>query len=194
MKKLVASRITTGIYNYTRLAIVPSLMGVLLGSLASPTPSGKKYWTGETNIVATVAGYEREAVLQTGETVITYTDKVDDMCTNYMAVLFYVLSPHPCRGKVFRLKGVSNDPYFLGPEYKMGTLYYFPYRPDLVNDGVGKNWMSVITKEDLKQNDMNTHWKMTVATIWGEQYFPDRHSAMRRISEIEKKLQPLLMN
>lgn len=161
--------------------------GLLFGDVKPPLRTVDKYWTGETNLVAAVCGYERSAIIENGEVITIYSDTIDDMCTNYTAILFHVLSPASCRGRRFRLKGLPDEPYFLPYEYIPGRLYYFPFRPDLTNKGEERKMEIVINRDDLIPGDLGTHWKMTVATIFGERYFTNSLSARKELASIEDK-------
>jgi hypothetical protein len=153
----------------------------------SPLPMGKKYWTDHTNVVAAVSAYERTVALPTGEQIPAYSLAVDEKCTNYTAVIFYILSPVECAGAYFRLEAVPPEPGsgYLPPAYYTNTTYYFPYMGTNSLAGSLSNAMywCGITASDLSR-PITSAGRMNVGKTSGKRYYPSVRDAVEALEDL----------
>ena len=156
-----------------------------------------RYWTGESNIVATVSAYERLTRLPSGETVPYFSTEIDSLCTNYTAIVFYVLSPPEYAGKYFRLGAIPPEPLSgsLPLAYNFGELYYFGLlRARIVSDGLpsadhknDRHYWSGITPDELTVFSSSISGRMNVGTITGTPYYATVKKAQEALNALEKK-------
>lgn len=188
--------------NKKRAKVLAPLAGVLTSLLhvsGSETDApGPRYWTGESNIVATVSAYERVTRLPTGETVPYFSTEIDGMCTNYTAIVFYVLSPPECAGKYFRLEAIQPEPLSgsLPLAYYFGKLYYFGMsRSRAPKDGLPSadhgedpySWFWGIAPDDLATFPVPTPGRMNIGKTTGTIYYTTIKEANEALNVLEKK-------
>lgn len=83
---------------------------------------------GKKGCVATVAAYEREQRLPTGEKFRVFSTEIDKCRTNCTGVIFYVVRPKEIEGRLFRLAAATPE-FFLPLQYDIGKAYSFEYLP-----------------------------------------------------------------
>jgi len=133
----------------------------------------QKYWTESSNIVATVSAYERKTRLQSGELISYYSTFIDNQCTNYSAILFYVVNPQEHAGKYFRLEAIEQETNsgYLPPAYEFGKLYY---------------WNGIVSN-DLVTFPVPTAGRMNVGKTCGNIYYHSHMDAVRALRDLENE-------
>lgn len=148
-----------------------------------------RYWTDKTNIVAAVSAYELLMRLPSGEVVPYYSTNIDNLCTNFYAILFYVVSPPECFGKYFRLEEHEPSPIlgtgYLPPVYQFGKLYYFPYKTMESRDD--KEFWYGIASNDLFSMSAPSKERLFVGKIAGEVYYPRRQEAEEALRDLKSQ-------
>lgn len=137
------------------------------------------YWNDESNLVAAVVSYEREAILQNGEKVRLFSTDIDGKYTNFQAVVFQVVSPRKFSGWFFRLINAQNAwgtaEGILPLKYRIGEMYYFP-----------------IQTVSLFRIDAGTQEPAdTVLKNPGRKYFTDSKIAENQLRELESRVKSL---
>lgn len=147
----------------------------------------EQYWTGQSNIVAAVSAYERIMHLSSGQRIPVYHNEIDDLCTNYFAIIFYVITPEKYKGNYFRLKSMPTEKGsgFIPPAYQIGKLYYFPFidspDPDLGKTGY---WLG-INPRDLFSMPEGKPGRLYVGKTNGEIYYASRQEAIDALVLLE---------
>ena len=138
------------------------------------------YWGGESNLVAAVVSYEKDAILQNGEKVRLFTANIDKDYTNFEAIVFQVVSPHKFAGWFFRLEnmpsawGTAEGGWPL--KYQIGELYYFP-----IQTASGLFRIGTETQE----------FADTVVHNPGHKYFTSVKSATEQLHDFENRIDAL---
>ena len=149
-----------------------------------------RYWTGQTNIVAIVSAYELVIRLPSGEVVPYYSTNIDNLCTNFYAILFYVVSPPECFGKYFRLEEREPSPVlgsgYLPPVHQFGKLYYFPYRA--IESCDDKEPRYGLTSNDLFSMSPPSKERLFVSGfVGGDVYYPCRQEAEEALRDLKRQ-------
>jgi len=157
----------------------------------------KQYWTSPTNIVATVSAYQYIKHLPSGEPIPVYSTDIEKLCTNYYAILFYVVSPPECSGKYFKLEEHESRPIFssdyLPPVYKIGELYYFTYMPSFSHDKSDANSFFGIVSNDLFSVSASSEKKMFVGRVTGGNvYYSTEQEAIDALNALKKEHDDLM--
>lgn len=148
----------------------------------------KHYWTGQTNIVATVSAYELITNLPTGERVPSYSKNIDNLCTNYSAIIFYVIAPTTYAGKFFRLNAIPAElgAGSLPPAYHTGKLYYFSFLDMPESSAFGVNFWFSINRDDLFSVP-NEKSRLNVGKITGNIYYPSCKEAENALIALDNQ-------
>lgn len=156
-----------------------------------------KYWTGQSNIVAIVSAYERIMHLPTGEATPYFSTEIDELCTNYTAIVFYVLNPPEYASKYFRLKAIPPEAGSgsLPLAYEFGKLYYFNLlRAHIGNNGLPiadhkteRYYWSGITPDELTAFSTFTSDRMNVGSIIGTPYYATVKEAQKALGGFEEQ-------
>jgi len=181
---------STGINNRGNLLSSLIIAFGIVCSCASAREGDGQYWTGQSNVVATVSAYEFMSHLPSGENVPYYSTNVVSRCTNSYAILFYVVAPKKYAGKYFRLQ--ENEPMPFGsvfppPVHRLGELYYFRFAE--VSDKSFSDiayWFG-LTPDDLFSFPTGEAGRLSVGKTTSNIYYHSTQDATQALHDLNKE-------
>lgn len=162
----------------------------IAGSCATAREMLGQYWTGQSNIVATVCAYEFMLHLPSGENVPYYSTNVLNRYTNSYAILFYVVAPKKYAGKYFCLRENETMPFssdYPLPIHRFGELYYFRFAEAFDNSFSDMAFWFGLTPDDLFSFPIGGVDRLSVGKTISNVYYYSVQDAEQALNDLKKE-------